>query len=624
MRFIWPHKLPGMFWDAFVKDSLRIYRVLPRRLKLAFWMVFALQIVSAVTEMLTLLVISLFAMSVTSPEAAMSHFLVRPFLELVPAVAEFCSSPRRMVAFTSSFMILFVVVKSALAMATNYQSAVFSEKVALHVGRESIRRYLNKGYYWHISSKSAEVVHKIISRGSLAQLTVQLLTFYSNIICCLFLFTSLFIAQPGLTLVVVVCFGSASLVLYAGLRQSVDKAGQLASSTAIEDNMVMTAMTKGIREVVTYRQQETAMAKMLSAVARGLPARAYLAFCYTMPAAIMETVGFTTIGGMVIYLLSRKIPMEEIVASASILMLTAWRILPAVTRSLALSVGIRGVKPRAQICLDLLETFAKEKVEAAVAPDPTFKFSGSLELKKASFHYPDTDKDALIDVTLSIRKGQSAGLIGPSGAGKSTLALLVSGLVSPTEGLFEVDGRPLTPETQASYLLKLGYVPQNPLLMEGSLADNVAFSQWGRKYDRGEVVRACRLAAMDFAIEDPEALDKPVGGGGLSGGESQRVAIARALFARPEVVIFDEATSALDMANEGAIRKTIGRVRGEITSVIIAHRLTTVQDCDVIFWIEDGGLRMSGPPAEVIPAYERSLERAAEQRDGRAGDGGGD
>jgi ABC-type multidrug transport system fused ATPase/permease subunit len=609
-----------MFWHAFVKDSLRVYAVLPRRLRLSFWFVFVLQIATAVTETLTLLVISLFAMSVASPEAAMNHFLVRPFMETFPSVADFCSTPRRMVAFTSSFMVMFVCLKSVLTLTTMYFTTLFSEKVANHVGREAIGRYLAKSYYWHISSRSGKVIHKIANRISLSALTVQLLTLYSNVICSSFLFASLFIAQPRLTLVVILCFAFSSLSLYAVIRHRIDRAGQLSSSTSIEENISVTAMTRGIREIVTYRQQRMALRKMMDAVERGLPARSFLNFCYTIPSVTMECVGFVTIGGMVIHMLSRQMPMEEIVAAASILMLTAWRILPAVTRSLGCSVAIRGIKPRALLCLDLLETFTRERVEPEVEPDPGFRFERSLALKGASFRYPDSAGDSIRDISLTILKGQNVGLIGPSGAGKSTLALVLSGLVAPTGGLFEVDGRVLDPASRASYLMRLGYVPQNPLLMDGTLADNVAFSRWGQDYDRGRVLEACRLAAMDFVARDPASLDLVLGGhgGSLSGGEAQRVAIARALFVSPEVIIFDEATSALDLANEGAIRNTIGRIRGRITSIIIAHRLSTVEDCDLLFWIDSGRLVTSGPPSEIIPLYQASLS------DGEARAGGGD
>jgi ABC-type multidrug transport system fused ATPase/permease subunit len=146
------------------------------------------------------------------------------------------------------------------------------------------------------------------------------------------------------------------------------------------------------------------------------------------------------------------------------------------------------------------------------------------------------------------------------------------------------------------------------------VADNVAFSQWGENYDRKAVEAACRQAAMDFVFEHPKGLDLPLGSGGqgLSGGQAQRVAIARALFARPEIIIFDEATSALDQASENLITETIGKLAAETTVVIIAHRLTTVENCGRLIWLEGGRVRAEGPPAEILPFYRAAMEKKAQ------------
>jgi ABC-type multidrug transport system fused ATPase/permease subunit len=372
----------------------------------------------------------------------------------------------------------------------------------------------------------------------------------------------------------------------------------------------MLAMTKGIREIITYNRQEASIAKMARAINRSFKARIFTGFSVTVPSLIMESVGFSTIGGIVIYLLWQHVPMEEIVAAASILMLTAWRILPIVSRSLGYSVAIRLTKPMAMLCLDLLETFTKEDPEPRAIPDPDFKFRQNLALIDATFQYPDSEAKPIQNFNIRIEKGQNVGLIGPSGAGKTTLALLLSGLVAPVEGHFEIDGKVPNRQELAAYMLKMGYVPQTPLLMEGTLADNVAFSQWGQEYDRGKVLEACELAALDFVVRDPDKLDLKLSGTAdrtLSGGEAQRVAIARALFADPEVIIFDEATSALDQANEGIIRNTIRRLKGQITTIVIAHRLSTVEDCDVVYWLEAGRIKKFGPPSEIIPLYKETF-----------------
>ncbi|MDR2935121.1 MAG: ATP-binding cassette domain-containing protein, partial [Candidatus Adiutrix sp.] len=208
-----------------------------------------------------------------------------------------------------------------------------------------------------------------------------------------------------------------------------------------------------------------------------------------------------------------------------------------------------------------------------------------------------------------VRRGERIGLIGASGAGKSTLALLLTGLVPPQEGRFLVDGRELTPAGRAAYVRLVGFVAQTPLLLPGTVADNVAFSRWGEEYDRREVEAACRRAAMDFVFSHPQGLDRRLGSGGqgLSGGQTQRVAIARAFFARPEIIIFDEATSALDQASENLIAEAVAGLAEKTTVVVIAHRLTTVEGCGRLIWLENGRVRAEGPPAEILPDYRAAV-----------------
>mgnify|MGYP001027278126 CR=1 FL=1 len=140
-------------------------------------------------------------------------------------------------------------------------------------------------------------------------------------------------------------------------------------------------------------------------------------------------------------------------------------------------------------------------------------------------------------------------------------------------------------------------------------AANVAFSQWGKPYDAEKVSRACRMAALDLVEHDPRGIEYPIGerGSGLSGGQAQRVSIARALYAAPDILILDESTSALDLGTESAIMETIAALKGQLTIIIIAHRLSTVEHCDRLIWMESGCIHRIGTPQEILPEYMKSF-----------------
>ena len=224
-------------------------------------------------------------------------------------------------------------------------------------------------------------------------------------------------------------------------------------------------------------------------------------------------------------------------------------------------------------------------------------------LKVAHLGVSMGDQVILEDVNFHLHCGEITALIGPNGAGKSTLFRTILGQL-PHSG--EIDfqraggkhTRPL-----------IGYVPQSPYILQGTVAANVAFSQWGKPYDAEKVAGACRMAALDLVEHDPRGIEYPIGerGAGLSGGQAQRVSIARALYAAPDILILDESTSALDLGTESAIMETIAALKGQLTIIIIAHRLSTVEHCDRLIWMESGRIHRIGTPQEVLPEYMKSF-----------------
>ena len=222
------------------------------------------------------------------------------------------------------------------------------------------------------------------------------------------------------------------------------------------------------------------------------------------------------------------------------------------------------------------------------------KFQNALELRNISFWYSAELGYVLRNVNLTIQKGQSVALIGASGAGKSTLADVLLGLLIPQEGGIYMDGIRITdiPEKWAE---TIGYVPQSVFLADISIKENVAFGESEESIDEDRVREALERAELKEFIDSlPEGMETFVGDRGvrLSGGQRQRIAIARALYHRPEILVLDEATSALDNDTEAAIMSAIDSLQGEVTMVIVAHRLTTVRNCDVIYEVNDTGIKI--------------------------------
>jgi ABC-type multidrug transport system fused ATPase/permease subunit len=222
------------------------------------------------------------------------------------------------------------------------------------------------------------------------------------------------------------------------------------------------------------------------------------------------------------------------------------------------------------------------------------------ELVGVGYRYP-AGHEALADVDLRLGVGEALGVAGPSGAGKSTLVQVLLGLRVPTAGRYLVDGRPAAAYRAGDWARTVSLVPQEPKLIEGTIADNIRFLRAGIT-DR-QVETASRQAGLDRDIAAwPEGIDRRVGPRhrALSGGQRQRVAIARALAGAPSLLVLDEPTSALDVECERVIQDTLAALKGAVTVVVIAHRLTTLQRCDRILLLRDGRVEACGSPGEVI------------------------
>jgi ATP-binding cassette, subfamily B, bacterial PglK len=237
---------------------------------------------------------------------------------------------------------------------------------------------------------------------------------------------------------------------------------------------------------------------------------------------------------------------------------------------------------------------------------PPIRFTRTVALEGVSYSYEGAGERVLVDVDLTIAKGESIAIVGASGAGKSTLVDLLLGLLEPTAGRISVDGRDIAGALR-SWQRHIGYVPQEPFIIDDTLRRNIAFGVADREVEDRRVLAALRLAQLaEFVAGLPHGLDTMLGERGtrLSGGQRQRVAIARALYHEPEVLVFDEATSALDTPTERDLIAALEGLRGIKTLVVIAHRLTTVRHCDRLVVLRDGR-------AAAVGSYEELLARDA-------------
>ncbi|MFO7886633.1 MAG: ABC transporter ATP-binding protein [Desulfobacteraceae bacterium] len=591
-----------------------VYSRLPGHRKKQFWILFAGMTSAALLETAALGAVAFFASTVTDPQVVLDSRYIAGARDLLSALAlptGFLTIPNGLILATGLAMLGMITLKNSLKAIVEYWMARFGVGIEAFFGGWLLQGFLNRPYQWHLTCNTADLVNAVSWRTFLGRNFFQpCLKIFNSLLMVSIMVTALFVVQPAVSLIVIVILGSAAVFIYRVIRSQIDKAATAARDFQIAINKEATMAIHGIKDVKIALKESLFVSKFLEKaepLSRILGVQNFYAQC---PVLILETIGFFMLC-MAIFALLLWFNTSTAYATGTmaILAVTAWKALPAVNLILTAITSVRNSLPyiSSQIqYFDLIESDMAQKPAAAAAGPTPMAFTDCIRFDHVSFAYQGTDTPVLHDLSFDIKKGETVGIIGASGAGKSTLVDLLIGLLHPIKGTITIDNTPLTPDRIPRWLAVTGYVSQSPYIYDATLAENVAFGMDPKDIDREQVKNCCTMASMDDFVHDlAHGIDSFIGERGvrLSGGQQQRVAIARALYDNPEVIIFDEATSSLDTRSEKAIQNTIYSFKGRQTLVVIAHRLSTVEDCNKIIWLDKGRIKMTAPPRDVLPLF---------------------
>jgi len=322
-----------------------------------------------------------------------------------------------------------------------------------------------------------------------------------------------------------------------------------------------------------------------------------------MPRLLVETVVVVGFLGVVLVLLDVKQTPGEVVAVLGVYGMAALRLMPSLNRVLTGAAELRERTAYVdELHRDLMEGRTDSERGAAGAAVNADPFRRDIRLVDITYSYPDAIHHAVHNVSVTIARGESVGFVGASGAGKTTIVDIVLGLLSPQSGQLLIDGLDAFDDLP-SWQRRVGYVPQEAQLVDDTLRRNIAFAVEDSDIDDDRITEIIGLARLDGVVARlPDGLSSVLGEGGarLSGGEKQRVAIARALYRDPQVLVFDEATSALDAETEREISAAIESLAGERTILIIAHRLSTVRNCNKLVFMKEGRIVDAAPFDDLV------------------------
>jgi len=597
-----------------VKSALRVLRPLvPTKEKWRFVGLLVLSVVMAMVELTLTGLIALLAAIFGSPEAVLNYSLVLWLRETLGI--SFGDDPRLLALTALCGIFMLIMGKNILVLVQQRLMTTFSETVSAAARSRLFRFYQRAPFLWITHNGVAELNFGLIAATNLANVLIIGLQVFSSALMLLTLLIGLFSVSPLPSLMFIVVLGLGGFLIVKVIRKFLDRSSNTVYTAEYQANKITHLALHGLKEIRLYGRENSLFSAYTKQLGKVVKARIQQQIIIRLPVASLETLGFATLVMVMLYLVFiQDAGMARISGIMGFMAAAAWRGLPVATRLVDAVANMRGGLPYLRKTVELItleRKLADELLPLGTDPQP-LSFERNIVLENVSFRYPKATSDALHGLSMTIEAGKMVGLVGLSGSGKSTLVNLLTGLMPPESGRFLVDGVPITRDNACSWIRRIGYVAQSPYILDASLAENVALSRWGESIDRKRVLECCRMAALDFVDELEQGIDTVLGDRGtrLSGGQAQRVAIARTLYGKPDLIVLDEATSSLDMKNEKAIHDTILSLRDKVTMVIIAHRLTTVEGCDTIVWLEKGRVLRAGKTDEVLPEYTAALKRA--------------
>lgn len=507
-----------------------------------------------------------------------------------------------------------ILLKSALSLLQQWLATRKFAEFELTLGMKLFDSYIRAPWVDRLSRTTSQLVRMadVGVAAAISGLVLPLIQLPVLIMSSVLILVTLVFVQPLTAAVSVVYLGAIAFLMSRILTSRAVEAGKVNRDYSFKVASLMTDMVGALKEV-TLRGKLHEVAEVVEDNRRHASrARANIQFLATVPKFILDSalIGGFLLVGLVSFIMEGSL--DKAIGAVVLFAVAGMRLVPALTTFQTTNNTINA--NRAQVVAVLTDINAAKAYRAAaeeIGREPLTNEPETLSLTNVSFTYPTGDRPAVNGVSLTISMGTSVAFVGESGSGKSTLVDILLGLLEPQEGSICVDAQNIN-DVLAAWRSRVGYVPQDVSLFDGTIEQNVALS-WKERIDTDKVVSCLKRAELWDVVEArPGGLKARVGERGMqfSGGQRQRLGIARALYTDPYVLILDEATSALDTKTESKVNKAIQSLRGEVTLILVAHRLSTVKDSDELFYMEDGRIVASGTFDEVTHQVPKFLEQA--------------
>ena len=561
----------------------KLWQHLTKKRRTQLLLLLFLMLLASTMEVVSIGAVVPFLGALTSPETLFKYKLIQPIFEML----DITEANQLLLPLTTIFVIA-TLTAAAVRLTLLYALTKFSYAVGADISINIYRRTLYQDYSIHISRNSSEIINGIINKTNIVigGVLAPTMNFISSMFIMVGIITIVFIINPFVALISFSFVSLAYLIISLIARKNLQRNSDLIANKSTQMIKALQEGLGGVRDVLIDGTQEFYCDLYRNADLSLRKATASNVFIGTSPRYMMEATGMVLIGVLAYTLTLEDGGLVAAIPTLGALAVGAQKLLPTLQQAYHSISAINGSKSSLNDVLLLLDQ-PLPLIEHRNSKN-IMSFEESISFKNVSFRYTDDTPWILKNVNLSFKRGEKIGIVGVTGSGKSTLLDILMGLLSPTSGELIIDGVAVVKGNRAAWQAHISHVPQSIYLADSTIQENIAFGVVPEEVQESRVILAAQQAQIAKTINNLKNKYKAlVGERGvqLSGGQRQRIGIARALYKGSDVIIFDEATSALDNQTEQKIMKQIGQMNKNQSMFFIAHRLTTLKQCDIILRI---------------------------------------
>ena len=566
----------------------KAFQLLSRKQKKKFYLILFCLFIGMILEAFGIGIILPVLNIIVSPESLKQFGWVNDFFVSINLVEE-----RDIIIFSLSLLIGVYFFKSLYLVGLNYYQNRYISNISANISNRLFANYLKQDFMFHNKRNSAELIKMFqVEVNLVTAVLISAGVLITEIAITIAIISTLFLVEPTGTIFIIIFFLVFGSLFYYFSKNKSSAWGVIREQADKGVSKLIMEGLNGISEVILLGKQSFFTKRLNNYNTTKARISSNQLTLSQIPRYYLEFISIVSLVGFILIMIINEKNITEIIAVGGVFIAATFRVLPSINRIIGSLQQIKYYKSSIDLVsrdLNLIGLAEENQVKTSKVI-----FKNQLKLDNISFTYP-TGKTAVFDaLDFELNYGEVIGIIGPSGVGKSTLTNLIVGFLYSFGGEFRVDGKQIDTTNLVQWRKQLGYVSQSIYLTDDTIRANIAFGEEPHEIDDERMERAIKKAQLYTLIQSlPNKLDSIVGerGAQLSGGQQQRIGIARALYHEPKLLILDEATSALDEDTERGVMKAVEGLKGEMTILIITHRISTLACCDKIYKVHQGKLK---------------------------------